>query len=73
MIEDEAQRANTEKKLDELQERIRSSEVALAEDATNKLKALSLSSLKRIANELTEELARYRARSQQPVSVQDCP
>ena len=60
MIDNQTQLLNTRTKLRELQERHDALRVDLSEDA--RVRRLTLMSLKRLINQLTEEITRFESR-----------
>ncbi len=60
MIDNQTQLLNTRTKLRELQERYEALRVDLSEDA--RVRRLTLMSLKRLINQLTEEITRFESR-----------
>jgi hypothetical protein len=60
MIDNDTQLLNTRTKLRELQERYEALRVDLSEDA--RVRRLTMMSLKRLVNQLTEEITRFESR-----------
>jgi hypothetical protein len=60
MIDNDTQLLNTRTKLRELQERYEALRVDLSEDA--RFRRLTMMSLKRLVNQLTEEITRFESR-----------